>query len=238
MGKRKPLTVREALEVVREIETGRGGIGRLARETPAIADLSRQRVGADGVTLYRSLLLTGPLRNEGVVSTTTDPDVAAAIARNYPVILNRPETLDAQAAILRYDVEPHRILADVGMLAEMCREVLGDRRLAGSIRSRRSDDLVRVGDVLEHAEGEAEVVADVSGLEPRAITFERSIRGCDRLELFRRVAGGQVDPERPDQEHLRLMWSEEPERALRAACEEMSDFLSAPADEATFGLAP
>jgi hypothetical protein len=75
------LSMANAIAIVREIETGRGGIAELVESKPALKEMSQEKLRrehGDVVPLFRVISIPEgkEMRDEGIVSTSTDWKVA------------------------------------------------------------------------------------------------------------------------------------------------------------------
>ena len=195
------ISKKDAIEIVREIETGRGGIGELAKRKPALMQMSQEnlrREHGDVVPLFRVLGIPEDqeMRPEGIVSTTTDWKVAHKMGRDQPgVIMGRDKTTSIHTVLVRYDVPVEKCLADVNMLLEMVVEKLGGFDAIGNkgIRSRRSGDSVPVAYIIQEGMKEDEVIADVTGLKPVVLRFGSHVSGQKEMGMLHGMEAGEFN---------------------------------------------
>lgn len=191
------LSMANAIDIVREIETGRGGIAELVGRKPALTEMSQEKLRAeygDVVPLFRAITVPEgkEIRDEGIVSTSTDWNVAFHMGRDHAgVVMTRDSFLTMRTVLLRYDTPIERCLADVNMLLEMVVDSLGGFERIGSqrIRGRRSGDGIEVSHIIQEGLKEDEVIADVSGIEPVILDFDRK----KELDMVRGMGAGEFD---------------------------------------------
>ncbi|RLD65623.1 MAG: hypothetical protein DRI98_14550, partial [Bacteroidetes bacterium] len=194
---RDRLSMADAISIVREIETGRGGIAELMEKKPALKEMSQAKLRGeygDVVPLFRVISVPEgkEIRDEGIVSTSTDWNVAFHMGRNHAgVVMTRDSFLTMRTVLLRYDTPVEQCLADVGMLLEMVLESLGGHEKIGGqrIKGRRSGEGIEVSHVIQEGMKEDEVIADVSGIEPVVLDFDRK----KELDMVRGMGAGEFD---------------------------------------------
>lgn len=191
---RNTLTRKDAMLVLREIETGRGGVAELARKKPFISQQAQAWLSQHhGTTLklFRAVAVTdkSELQSETVVSTTTNWEIAFHMAKDFPVIFGQKEFITNRPHLLRYDVSINRVLAYVPLLVDQCMELLGD---VGDqkITSSRSFDRIPVSHIIQTGKTEEEVIVNVSGITPRVISFEQNTNGRRWMQVFQHVVDG------------------------------------------------
>jgi hypothetical protein len=199
----KGLSKKDAMLVLREIETGRGGIAELAEKNPYLRDLSqdwiRDNIG-EKVPLFRAVGVPEgeTFREEGIVSGTTDWGVALRLAQDFPTIFSKDKTIHVNPHLVRYDIPVDRVLAYVPALVDMAVKTLGKefvdkKRIVG----RRYYSLISLHDVVEAGQTEKEVVADVSDIDPQVLKFSNNVTGRKMLAMVRDVGTGKY--ENPEQ---------------------------------------
>jgi hypothetical protein len=162
------LTRADALDVVRDIETGRGRIAALARKRAWIRRAARELLEeghGDRLVLWRAVSAVGGLRPDAAVSTSLDPGVAFGIAADFPLLLGGDRTVVPRPVVLRYEVPVALALAHVPSLYRAAAAVLGE---GARIRDRHGAPL-SVAALAEAVEREREVVADVAGVAPAVL---------------------------------------------------------------------
>lgn len=194
------LSRRDAIEIVREIETGRGGIGDLAKRKPGIATLSQDNLRAkfgDTVPLFRVLGIPEDkeFRPETIVSTTTNWEVARAMGNSQPGVIMSPDKFTSiNMVLVRYDTPVSQCLADVNMLLEMVVGQFGGYEAIGNkgIKGRRSGETVPISLIIEEGLKEEEVIADVTGLEPTVVLkFKSHINGRREVDMIHGIANNK-----------------------------------------------
>jgi len=189
------LSKADAMLILREIETGRGGIARLAQKKPFITDISQEylrRELGDPIALFRTLRVTDPkgLRTENIVSASTNWHVAFQLARDTPVYMASEEFIAPKVYMLRYTVPINRVLAYVPALVEHAVSALGPDAIKKHIHDRFGDPLP-ISTIIETGMEEEEVIADVSRIKPQAMQFGRTVTELGRLHLMPYLATGK-----------------------------------------------
>ena len=165
-----------------ELETGRGGLARMADEVPGLVEASQQgimsRVG-EKFPAFRAISPTGNLRPDGIASTTLDPAIAAKIARDFPALIGLEKIIPPRPLLRRYDVPAHQVRADVPTLIKAARDQQAKTVLRGKIDT-RDGSRMNIEDILDAVEDEQEVVANLSGLIPKEVKLASNTGAVNR----------------------------------------------------------
>lgn len=189
------LSKADAMLILREIETGRGGIATLAQKKPFLTDISQsylhQKVG-DPIALFRTVRVVDPkgLRDESIVSASTNWHVAFQLARDTPMYMASKQFIEPKVYMLRYTVPIDRVLAYVPALVENAVSVLGPDTIKKRIRDRFGEPLP-ISTIVETGMEEEEVIADVSHIKPQVMHFGRNVTELGRLHLMPYLATGK-----------------------------------------------
>ena len=196
---RDRLSMNDAIDIVREIETGRGGIAELMKKKPYFKEMSQAKLRSeygDVVPLFRVLSIPEgkERRPDGIVSTTTDWKVAYAMGRDLPgVMMGKNGFISMQKVLLRYDVPVEQCLADVNMLLEMVVDALGGFEKIGNQQLRGRSGPVAVSLLIKEGMKEDEVIADVTGLESVVLEVGSHVSGRQEMEMIRGLDAGDYD---------------------------------------------
>ena len=165
-----------------ELETGRGGLARMADEVPGLVEASQQgimsRVGEE-FPAFRAISPTGNLRPDKIASTTLDPAIAAKIARDFPALIGLEKIIPPRPLLRRYDVPAHQVRADVPTLIKAARDQQAKTVLRGKIDT-RDGSRMNIEDILDAVEDEQEVVANLSGLIPKEVKLASNTGAVNR----------------------------------------------------------
>ena len=189
------LSMNDAIDIVREIETGRGGIAELMKKKPALMEMSQAKLRSehgDVVPLFRVLSVPegNEIRDESIVSTSTDWQVAFHMGRNHAGVVMTPTAfMTMRTVLLRYDTPVEQCLADVNMLLEMVVSALGGFERIGNQNIRGRSGPIAVAHIIKEGMKEDEVIADVSGIEPVVLDFDRK----NELEMIQGMDAGEFD---------------------------------------------
>jgi len=196
---RDRLSMADGMMIVREIETGRGGIAKLVQRKSFLKELSQdklRREHGDVVPLFRVLALPEDkeLRAESIVSTSTDWHVAVSMGDSQPgLAITRDKWLAVNTVLLRYDTPVEQCLADVNMLLELAIESLGGMDRIGNQNIIGRNGAIPISVIIEEGMKEDEVIADVSGLKPVVLNFPSHISGRKEMDMLRGLDVGDYD---------------------------------------------
>lgn len=185
------LNQRDALLVMKEIETGRGGIADLVQRRPQLRDESQshlQQTYGNTLTLYRAVAVIDDLRTDKVVSMTTDFDVAFNMMKNFPVLMGHDKFITNKPHMLRYTVPISNVVAHVPTLIDMAMSNVNHER---NIMGRAGK--VSLGYLAQEGKKEDEVIVDAGGLKPKAIGFTQDDNGINDMMIFKHMKDGHMN---------------------------------------------
>jgi len=172
------LSKADAMLVLREIETGKGGIATLAQSKPIISHISQawlQHHHGGTLKLFRAIAVVDgkTLNAEKIASLTSDWKVAWRIAEGFPVLFTPNKIVTNTPHLLRYNVPISKVVAYVPALLDECLKTLGEDIKSKRIMSARHYEKISISEIFDTGTEEKEVIADVSSLKPQVIAFEQ-----------------------------------------------------------------
>lgn len=167
------ITKKDAILILREIETGHGGIADLATQKPFITSISQEWLSrniGNSFPVFRSVAPVGKLKQETIVSTTINPKIAINLLDDVPIFLTHSKTIIPKRNLLRYDITLDNVIAYVPALIGTAEIVLGnvDNK---KLRSLRSDEMIPYQHIIQTGYDEKEVICNVSALTPISLDF-------------------------------------------------------------------
>lgn len=184
---RASISAADARLFAEELITGRGRLAQFAAKYPHLRTASQKTLAAicgETIPLFRHVTLredaaTG-LREETAASTTLSPAYVLTLAADAPsAVTTRDAFVHLKPVLLRYDIDPSRVLVFVPVVAAYVVEDRGPALKRMRIECRGEsysalDAIMRVRGL-----GEQEVFANLSGLKPAVFEFTK------RLDLAR-----------------------------------------------------